>query len=127
MYRTGGIVALLIGMGLGFLWAFLPFSQQLSYRVSFDDGQPDWTRVEIECPDPWSVLVEGERPPRGEYATAGDECVKPARTLMAGAVVATLAGITLGAYGIRRGPQPKPEPIEPLSEIIARRSGQRGV
>lgn len=122
MYRTGGIVTLLIGLVLTFLWGFLPFSQQLSYRVSFGDDEPTWTRVAIRCPDPWSVLVEGERPPRGEYATVGDECVRPARTFMTGGVLALVAGVTIGIWGISRGRRTKPEPIEPLSKVIEHRS-----
>lgn len=124
MYREGGIFALLIGIGLAFLWAFLPFSQEVSYRVSFDEGQPSWTRTEVQCPHPWSVIVEGERPTGGELATTGEECVRPARTLLTGAALALIVGAAVGAYGISRGKRPPPEKIEPISKVIARRSNQ---
>lgn len=118
MYRTGGILALLIGMTLAFLWAFLPFSEDLGYRVRFSGDQSVWTRVEVECPSPWAVVVEGERPTGVEYATVGDECVKPALTLLSGAVVALAVAVGLAIYGLNRGPRPPVEPIKPISEVI---------
>jgi hypothetical protein len=121
MYRAGGIVALVIGMVLAFLWAFLPFTEDLGYRVSFDDEQIIWTRVGVDCPHPWAVIVEEERPPRGEFAMAGDECARPARNFLTGSVLALASGLGLAVYGVSRGPRPAVERIEPLSKLIGRR------
>jgi hypothetical protein len=123
MYRMGGIVALVIGMTLASLWAFLPFNEDLGYLVSVGGEQPVWTRVEVECPDPWSVIFEGVRPPRGEYAMAGDECVRPARTFLTGAILAMATGVGLAVYGVSRGARPPVQPIEPISQLIKSRFG----
>lgn len=120
MYRRGGIIALVIGFGLAYLWAFLPFSQELSRYALTDDG--GWERAVISCPHPWAVLIEGELP-QGEYRGEGEQCVRPARTLISGAVVAAIAGLALGVYGLTRGPAPPLVHIEPISELIEKLPG----
>lgn len=110
----------MIGFGLAYLWAFLPFSQDLPRYIPTDDG--GWERAAIRCPDPWAVLIDGERP-EAEYAGEGEQCVRPARTLITGAVLAAIAGLGLGIYGLARGPSPPLVHIEPISELIESSSG----
>ena len=120
MYRRGGIIALVIGFGLAYLWAFLPFSQDLPRYTRIDDG--GWERAVISCPDPWAVLMEGELP-QGDYRGEGEQCVRPARTLISGAVVAAIAGLGLGVFGLARGPAPPLVHIDPISELIQESPG----
>lgn len=122
MYRRGGIIALVIGFALAYLWAFLPFSQDLPRFTRADDG--GWERAVIRCPDPWAMLIDGELP-QGEYRGEGEQCVRPARTLITGAVLAALAGLALGVYGLARGPAPPLVHIDPISELIERSPGEK--
>lgn len=115
MYRRGGIISLVIGFGLAYLWAFFPFSQELPRYTRTDDG--GWERAVIRCPDPWALLIEGELPD-GRYRGEGEQCVRPARTLVTGAVLAAIAGLGLGVYGLARGPGPPLVHIDPISELI---------
>lgn len=115
MYRKSGLIALALGVLAVWLLVFTPFETELRRYTRDDDGQR--VKATLVCPDPWGLLFE-DAEADGKYHIDQEECVKGARTLFTGGVLATLLALGLGIRGLIRGPHPPIVHLRPLSEVF---------
>lgn len=110
MYRTAGLVALLLGAALTYSLVFTTFDSPIhGWRVTAGNME----RVTIACPPPWGVLFGGALT-EVEPTWQADICLRSARTLFVEGVIFSSAAIGLCAWGFV---QPPRRPIEVLPSL----------
>lgn len=110
MYRTAGLVALLLGAALTYSLVFTTFDSPLrGWR--FTAGGME--QVTIVCPPPWGILF-GDALTEVEPAWQTDKCLRTARTLFVEGLVVSSAALSLFAWGFA---QPPRRPIEVLPSL----------
>ena len=116
MYRTSGIVVLILGGLLTWSIVFTPFDQEVRRWTRTEDGGR--VKASVTCPAPSSVLFEDAVNPDISSFENLNYCLRTARRLMTGGVLTALLTMGLGIRGIARGKRPPIEHIRPLSEVI---------
>jgi hypothetical protein len=116
MYRKSGLIVLALGAVLVYSLAFTPFDTQVRRWERTEDGGRE--RASITCPIPWDVIFEGVEPDL-RFRTEAELCVRSARTLVTEGIFFAVLAVGLGVWGVVRGPKPDPEPLLPLSEVMA--------
>lgn len=123
MYRTSGLVFLVLGGLLTWSIIFTPFDQEVRRWTRTEDGGR--VRASVLCPDPYSILFEDEVNPDISRYENEVYCRRTARRLMTGGVLTGLLTLGLGIRGVARGKRPPLQHIRPLSELISgRRAGR---
>lgn len=116
MYRKSGLIVLARGAALTYSLAFTTFDTQVRRWERTEDG--GWERASVTCPVPWDVIFQGVDPEL-RFRTESELCVRSARTLVTEGIFFAAVALGLGIWGVIRGPKPDPEPLRPLSELIA--------
>ena len=118
MTKSTAWVILLAAGGLVYSLAFTSYEHATNRWETTDSGGP--TRVRVECPPPWKVLLLDAEP-----ASERDHgsCELSSRTLTVEAGFVVVVAFLLAWKPITR---PEPERLETLSETIGRVSSGRG-
>ncbi|HIE21702.1 MAG TPA: hypothetical protein EYP73_03770 [Acidimicrobiia bacterium] len=118
MYRFSGLVTLLIGAALVYSLAFTSWNQKTESYYITPDGTV--TREKIECPPPWDLLF-GDANVTGLLPSHVRLCSGVAKILITEAIIVAAVSMSLGIWGIIRGPRPPIRPIEVLPSVAAQR------
>lgn len=111
MSRLSAWVILLAAAGLIYSLTFTSYDHQTGAWTTTESG--GLTRITVECPPPYRVLIFGAEPQGGSNE---GQCVPSSRTLAVEAgVVALAAGLLVWKPVTRR----KPDRIEPLSKQLS--------
>ena len=111
MYRTGGIIAFVVGMALTYSLVFTTFDKPIDRYVFNERGGLE--QVSISCPTPWGLIV-GDAESQVEHPNEARSCVRAARVLFIEGVIAFSLAIGLGIWGVASGRKPRPKSMRVL-------------
>ena len=100
MYRTSGLVVLLVGAGLIYSLVFTPFQVELDSWMPTEEGGLE--RAVVTCPAPWGIVL-GDAEDEIRPTWQARRCVPSANMLFLEGVVVLAMALGLGLWGISRG------------------------
>lgn len=114
MYRTGALIALILGAAITYSLAFTGFDKQIDQWVQDANGNP--VRVSIACPTP-AAMAFGDAELQMTPAWHGRECNGSTRILMVEAGIVTATALALAYRGFRNGRRPPTKSLNVLPEL----------